>query len=64
MPNHREWWVGEKKLRENEWCYSVFAMSKIQNNEASAANPIGSTAMVVSCPGMDGHEAWEKLLRI
>ncbi len=49
--------VGEKKLHENEWCCSVFARSKIQNNEALAAKPIGSTSMVVSGPGMDGHEA-------
>ncbi len=23
MPNHREWWVGEKKLRENEWLWCL-----------------------------------------
>ncbi len=64
MPNHREWWVGEKKLRENEWCCSAFARSKIRNNEASAAKPNGSTSMVVSGPRMDGQEVSEKLLRI
>jgi hypothetical protein len=49
--------VGEKKLHENKWCCSVFARSKIQNNEALAAKPIGFTSMVVSGQGMDGHEA-------
>jgi hypothetical protein len=56
--------VYEKKLRENKWCCSVFASSKIQNNEALAAKPIGSTSMVVSGPRMDSQETWEKLLRI
>jgi hypothetical protein len=56
--------VGEKKLCGNKWCRSVFARSKIQNNEALAAKPIGSASMVVSGPVMDGHVAWEKLLRI
>ncbi len=64
MPNHREWWVGEKKLRENKWCCSAFARSKIRNNEALAAKPNGSTSMVVSGPRMDGQEVSEKLLRI
>ena len=56
--------MGEKKLRENEWCCSAFARSKIRNNEASAAKPNGSTSNVVSRPRMDGQEASEKLLRI
>ena len=56
--------MGEKKLRENKWCCSAFARSKIRNNEALAAKPNGSTSMVVSGPRMDGQEVSEKLLRI